>query len=285
MITTVHTANAWFNKKSVINLKKLHLAIDTILSSLIVKFIILPKFGAINVLYSPIKDYILNETNYDKKIFTLPFNFFDETKKIVKIKKEKIQFVIPGQIEEHRRDYITIIDAFEQILNDFNDEIDLYLLGYPVGNYGKNILKRCNLLKEKGYNIFTFDKFVPEEKYNEIILNSDFIISPIKIKTGSWGLLEEIYGVTKASATVFEAIQYSKPLVVPYDFKIVDELESSTIKYMNSQDLIQKIIEFINDRKKLNQINQLALNNSKKFSLEILQRYFTNEILNKIDNL
>ena len=35
---------------------------------------------------------------------------------------------------------------------------------------------------------------------------------------------------------------------------------------------------------KLNKINQLALKNSKNFSLDVLQGYFVNEILNKLDN-
>ncbi|UCH71567.1 MAG: glycosyltransferase [Thermoplasmatales archaeon] len=285
MIMTVHTANAWLKQKPVFNLRKLDRTIDTNLSSLIASKIILPRFDAINVIYPPIKDYILEETNYNKKIFTLPFNFFNETKKTDKKENKKIQFVIPGQIEEHRREYRVLIDAFEKLYNNYNEKFNLYLLGYPVGNYGKQILKRCKRMKKKGYNVFTFDTFVPEEEYDEIISNSDFIISPIRVKTRGMGEIQEIYGVTKGSATVYEAIQYAKPLIVPEEFNMVNELKSSTIKYSDSEDLAKTLMEFIDDRKKILDFKQAALKNSKSFSLEILQEYFIREILNKLDRL
>jgi hypothetical protein len=278
-IITVHTANAWLNQKPVINLKKPILTLDTNVSSFIVRRFILPKYDAINVLYSPIKDYILKETDYSKKIFTLPFNFFNGKVKADKKKDNKIKFVIPGQIEKHRRDYDIVIDAFENLFNNFKEEISLYLLGYPVGDYGKLILKRCKLIKEKGYNIINFDEFVPEEEYNQIISDCDFIISPIKIETGSWGLLEEKYGVTKASAIIFEAIQYAKPLVIPVDFNIIKELDSSTLKYSDSKDLENILTKVISNKQKIDNLTQKAYANSQIFSLKVLQNYFENNIL------
>lgn len=284
-IMTVHTVNAWLKPKPVFNIKKLDRTIDTNLSSLIAKKNILPKFDAINVIYPPLKDYILKETNYKKKIFTLPFNFFEDTKKINKKENKKIQIVIPGQIEEHRREYKTVLDAFDKIFKNFKEEFDLHLLGYPVGSYGKQILKRCSQMKKKGYNIFTFNKFVPEEKYNEIMTNSDLIISPIRILTRGMGEIQEIYGKTKASAVVFEGIQYAKPLVVPSDFNVVDELKSSTLKYTDSKDLEKILTKLIQNRKKLQDLEKLATENSKNYSLDVLQDYFVKEILNNLDKI
>ena len=284
IIMTVHIANAWFKQKLVFNLKKPIISLDTNVSSFIVKFLILPKFDAINVIYPPIKDYIQRETKYKKKIFTLPFNFYENIIKSNK-KNKRIKFVVPGQIEEHRREYKFVLDAFDQLFYDFNEEIDLYLLGYPVGNYGKSILKRCEDMKKKGYNIFTFNSFIPEEKYNEIISNSDFIISPIKIKSRGWGEIQEIYGLTKASAVVFESIQYAKPLVVPNEFKIIKELKNSTIKYIDSKDLENKLKNYIINRNKIQGLKEAAFKSSKYYSLPILQDYFKNEILSKLDSL
>ena len=65
----------------------------------------------------------------------------------------------------------------------------------------------------------------------------DIIILPIKIKSGSFGVIPEFYGTTKGSAAVFEGIQYGKPLVVPKKFNMIEELESSTLKYHYSKDL------------------------------------------------
>jgi len=284
-IMTVHTANAWLKPKPTFNIRKIVGTIDTNLSSFIASKFILPKFDAINVIYSPIKDYILEGTSYNKKIFTLPFNFFDEDNKVKEEENKKIQFVIPGQIEEHRRDYDALLNAFENLFKKYNENIDLYMLGYPVGIYGNRILKRCKKLKDMGYNIRYFDSFVPEKTYDEIMKKVDFIIVPIRIKSRGMGIIPEVYGITKGSSVVFEGIQYGKPLVVPEKFNMIKELKSSTLKYTGSKNLEKILAEYIENGKKLKELKQEAYKNSKYFSLAVLQEYFINEILNKLDNL
>jgi hypothetical protein len=158
-------------------------------------------------------------------------------------------------------------------------------LGYPVGIYGNRILKRCNKLKDLGYDIKFFDSFVPEKTYNEIMKDVDFIILPIRIESRGTGVITEYYGKTKGSAAVFEAIQYAKPLVVPGEFNILNELKSSTLKYNNSKNLEKILIEFLDDRNKLINIKKVALINSKRFSLDNLQGYFVKEILDKVEKL
>lgn len=285
MIMTVHTANAWLKPKPVFNIKKLVKSLDTNLSSFIASKFILPRFEAITVIYPPIREYILKETTYEKKIFTLPFYLFDKENINNETENKRVQIVIPGQIEEHRRDYDVVLDAFEKIFEKYNELVDLYLLGYPVGMYGNRILKRCKKLKDKGYNIIYFDSFVPENIYDEIMKKVDIIILPIKIKTRGMGLIQEFYGITKGSATVFEGIQYGKPLVVPEGFNMVEELKGSTLKYATSNDLKKTLIEYIEDMNKLKMLKKNAKSDAKHFSLDILQKYFVNEILNNLDDL
>jgi len=286
MILTIHTANAWFYKKPAFDFKRIFRTVDTNLSTIIGRFFILPKFNAINVVYYPIKDFILKNTDYKKSVFTLPFYFFDDNIQISDNEKNsKVLFVIPGQIEEHRRDYDLVLNSFKNIFEKFDKEIVLYLLGYPVGMYGKNIMKKCRKLENKGYNIKYFDSYVPEKLYDEIMKSVDFIILPIRIKSGSFGVIPEFYGTTKGSAPVFEGIQYGKPMVVPEDFNMYKELKSSTFHYTDSKDLEKIIVEIIQDKNKLEKIKNDAYKNSKQFSISVLQEYFINEILNKFDRL
>ena len=99
------------------------------------------------------------------------------------------------------------------------------------------------------------------------------------------GIIPEVYGITKGSSVVFEGIQYGKPLVVPEKFNMIKELKSSTLKYTGSKDLEKMLIEYIESREKLEELKREAYKNSKYFSLNVLQEYFINEILNKLDNL
>jgi len=286
MVLTIHTANAWFSTKPALDIKQIFRTVDTNLSSIIAKMFILPKFHAINVIYAPIKQFILEKGNYKKNVFTLPFGFFEgNIDPKPREKDDKILFVIPGQIEEHRREYDIVLDAFEKLYKKFNGKIVLYLLGYPVGSYGKRILKRCKKLEKNGYNLKYFDSYVPEKLYDETMKSIDIIILPIKIKSGSFGVIPEFYGTTKGSAAVFEGIQYGKPLVVPKKFNMMEELESSTLKYNDSKDLENVLTELIENRERLEKLKKEAYKNSKYFSLDPLQKYFTDEILNNIDNL
>ena len=63
MVLTVHHVNAWFKPELRFNLKHPVRTIDNNLSSVLIKFI-LPKFDAVNVIYPPLKEYILKNTNY-----------------------------------------------------------------------------------------------------------------------------------------------------------------------------------------------------------------------------
>jgi len=281
MILTVHTTNHWLKAKFTFNSKNLFRTVDTNLSLIFIRKIILPKFDAINVIYPPIKNYILKNTDYKKEIFTIPFNFFDKSKKISNISNDnKIRFVIPGIIEDHRRDYKASLDVFEKLFKKFSKKISLYIVGRPIGAYGEEIIERCEKLKKKGYEVVCSKKFVSEKKYNENLTKCDIIFSPITVrKKGSTGI-EEIYGTTEGSALPFEAIQYAKPLIAPKEFNIINELKSSSISYDNLDELEQLLTSIITDKKKLVELRKNALENSKKFSLSTLQKYFENNVLN-----
>jgi hypothetical protein len=285
-VFTIHVVNAWLKPKPVFDFKQILKSIDTNLSSFIGPKLLLPRYSAANVVYPTLKDYISKETDYKKPVFTIPFGCFDhETFEDDNTKEGKIKFVITGQIEEHRRDYDMILDAFENIFPKYNNQIELILLGYPVGPYGANIIKRCKNLKDKNYNITYFDSFVPEKEYNELMKKVDFIILPIKIKSKSFGIIPEYYGITKGNAGIFEGIQYAKPMIIPADFNMVDELKSSTFFFKDSKNLEETIEKLIENKEKIKELKQTAYNNSKHFSVNILQSYFEKEILNKLDEL
>lgn len=283
MILTVHMANHWLKAKFAFNIRSIFRSLDVAFSIFLIRFILLRKYDAINVIYPPIKDFVKNETNYKKEVFTLPFNFYDKGKKTAVSKKDgKIKFVIPGLIETYRRNYDLAVDVFEKLFKKYNKKIAFSIVGKPVGPGGKRIVERCEKLKEKGYNISVSKGFVPEEEYNKTSTESDIIFSPLNVKTKRDTGVIEIYGETEGSALPFEAIQYCKPLIVPKEFNVMNEMKSSTIQYESAKDLENKIEELIENKNKLLELKKEAVKNSEKFSLEILQKYFTEELLRKI---
>jgi hypothetical protein len=74
-------------------------------------------------------------------------------------------------------------------------------------------------------------------------------------------------------------------MIVPDNFNMIQNFETSTLKYKNAEDMEKTISEIIEDKPRINEIKKSACENSNYFSLESLQKYFTEEILNKVDEI
>ncbi len=283
-ILIIHHVNAWLKPKLVFNIKHPVRTIDTNLSSALICKLIFPKFDGINVIYHTLKDYIQANTDYKKEIFTLPTSIFENVKKTEGQKDDgKLKIAIPGLIQKHRKDYSNVFPAFENIFENHKEKIKLYLPGLPVGRFGKQVHDKFKSMKQKGYDVAIFDNFVPDDTFNKILTQIDIILAPIRIKTRADGDIEEVYGKTVGSGVIFNAIQYAKPIVVPAEFNMLPELESSTLRYSNSIELKNTIIELMSNPKKLRDLKREALVNSQKFSLKNLQDYFEKNVLTWLD--
>jgi glycosyltransferase involved in cell wall biosynthesis len=280
MILTVHHVNSWLKPRLVFNIKHIIRTINTNFSSILISKFIFPKFDAINVIYHPLKDYIQTNTDFEKEVFTIPTSIFENH--VIKGRpreNEKLVIVIPGLIQEHRKDYTAIFPAFKKLFEQYNEKIRLYILGFPVERFGRQVYRKFKDMKQKQYDVVIFDKFIPDDIFYSILKQSDIILAPIRIKSRADGEIEEIYGKTVGSGVVYNSILYAKPIIVPAEFNMLPELKTSTLNYTNSMNLEKIIKELISKPKKLQQLKKEAFTNSQKFSLKNLQDYFEREIL------
>ncbi len=285
-IVTVHMVNHWFKARFGFNIKNIFRSLDATISIYLIRYKILPSMNGINVIYPPMKNFILKNTKFKKPIFTLPFNFYDKkTTFNIKRTDEKFRIVIPGLIEEYRRDYNLAISIVEKLYDKYKNKIIIDFLGKPVGQPGKNIIEKCKKLKNKGYNIIFSEEFISEEEYNERMIKSDIIFSPLRVVTKRDTGITETYGITEGSALPFEAIQYKKPLIIPKDFTVIDELKTSTLTYKTQKDLEGIFLELITNKGLLDNLKKHAEDNSNYFKLDVLKDYLEKEILNKLDKI
>jgi len=279
-ILLIHHVNAWLKPRLIFVIKHPIRTVDTNLASMLIRRFILNKFDAINVIYHPLKEYIRANTNYEKKIFTLPTSVFENDKTMKKRENvKKLKIVIPGLIQEHRKDYDTVFPAFKTLFEHHKEKIKLCIPGLPVGRFGRQIYDKFKEMEKKGYDVEIFDHFVPDDTFDDILTRSDIILAPIRIKTRADGEIEEIYGKTVGSGVVFNAIQYAKPIIVPAEFNMLPELESSTLRYSDSVELENIMEKLMSNPEKLQELKREALTNSQKFSLKNLQDYFEKNIL------
>jgi len=202
-ILTLHNINSVLKSPIIyLDIKRPISSLDTILTYLAMKFVVLPKFDAIIVLGQPLKDYIIKNNLYDKPIFVIPFKYHEKM-----YTDTSAGFVIPGQIEEHRRDYI-------KLLENINIKHQWVLLGKPVGKYGKRIIEKVKKLVD-GYNykITYFTERVPDNIYSDYLQRAEAIVNPTVKESHGYGTTEEIYGQTKTIGAYFDAIKYGKKYI------------------------------------------------------------------------
>jgi len=237
----------------------------------IVRKKILPKYDAVVVHTETLKDYAL-ANRYMKDIFVLPFTIYDGSTSLKRIEK-KLKFVVAGSIEKHRRDYDGLLKAFEEIWNHGHKDVCLTILGRPIGEYGERIINRCRLIKERGFDIQFYNEYIPEEIFNREITSSDLIVNPIKLQNYRYGCF---------TAGLVEAIMHAKPGIYPAGYIVPKELLSSSLFY-DRIDKLDYLIEqkFLNNRGILEKLSIKAKENSEKFSLKNIAKYFRENILEK----
>ena len=187
---------------------------------------------------------------------------------------ELITFVVPGSVQNSRRDYDTTLDVFEELFDEFPDKLQLSLLGKGKEN---EIIERCKSLEKEGYNInyYGADTWIPAEEFGDQMKNGDVVLLPQRYNKPQ-KLFNEIYGRSGGTGGVFEAIRHSKPIILPEHFPELDWISSSTMWYDDADSLFGIVRSIIEEPVKLNRLKREARINSKEFSIKKQREKFTN---------
>ncbi|MCL1891096.1 MAG: hypothetical protein FWG00_03640 [Coriobacteriia bacterium] len=200
----------------------------------------------------------------DKKVHEFPIVFHEAKEKPKPKNKDMFTFVIPGVVQETRRNYGMVLEAFSNLSKHY-DKLNLVLLG-PTEPYGKDIAEKCKTLKENGFAVQFYESFVPAEIYREIMQDADYILGPMNVHYQS-ATMDETYGVTKATGITTNMVEYTKPGIVPDDLQMPERLASSTLYYQSSKQLEELVVSLL-DRKVADDLAAKALENSRKYSLD-----------------
>jgi hypothetical protein len=86
--------------------------------------------------------------------------------------------------------------------------------------------------------------------------------------------IPEVYGESKGSGNVYDAIRHAKPLVVPLKVTVPKGIESSCIKYESKDNLVQQLLKILTGNAILSEYRQKAERNSQNFSKERIKSMF-----------
>lgn len=214
-----------------------------------------------NKTYGKAKNHLVldQELSSDKLKF-LPLFY---TKSFGKIKNEILTIVIPGGVSQKRRNYQRVFETIQNFKNKEN--ISFVFLGKAKGKELKELENLSKVIPEN-INVTYFSERVSSEIFDEWMKKADVLWCPIQ-EEAEFFSNKEIYGKTKMTGNLGDAIKYGKFAVFPkkysskLEFIIPEEenvikqfqkLKNSTFDFQKdfSREKIQKDVEVV--------INQLV---------------------------
>lgn len=268
----IHSSSAYL--KNIMNLRNIIYPslIYNALTGVLVRKLILTNLDAVLVEYPPFVDFTRKDCMFDKPVYFLP-NRSSTEETSHNYNNQIVNFVIPGQIHDIRRDYDFAINAIQQIPEHLYDKFSLTLLGNPKGKYGKRILGKCDKLAAQGVNIEYTPEFVSTRIFNKKMAQSDIVIVPLK-EHFNYGAFTERFTYTKGTGSFSDAIRFSKPSLVPDFYNLTNDLQKCFIKYKSPDDLCHIMIKYISDKTALQELKSHTETCMKSYSLSICQHRF-----------
>jgi len=244
----VHNANTWIIPSYTLNLKN---NIYLFIANNIIK-----RNNKIIVVGSNIKRYI-EYINSNISVSVIPFNLNDTTLKQIKLKTDKIIISIPGNIT-FKRDYLPLLESFDK--NGLFEIVNLQLLGSPVGEYGRKVIKYCSELAAKGANIKYYNSFVDNVTFENDIIKSDLLCAYFDVNFKTFRGQHEVYGKSKETGISFLSWRYGIPALLPINYNPIDEIKDQVIHYSNLDNL-SIIIKSLTEYNKIEDLKCKSRNN------------------------
>ena len=229
MIMTIHNANKWLNPSFTVNPRKI--------IKIILRILFLKKISAIIVLNPIIKKYIIDNKFTEKKIFFMPFSLPLQYLKHNRKSSETVTITIPGMIDSSRRDYSTILNAYELFLKHSEKKnIKIVLLGRILNNTEKKIIDRIDHINTIGGNIQYWNKYIEEEEFGLYLSSTNYILSNLNtFYRGKESF--EIYGITKETGIFYSTVEYGKPIILSQESVLPSIYNKFSIRYHDEKSL------------------------------------------------
>lgn len=142
--------------------------------------------------------------------------------------------VIPGLVSQDRRDYAMIINDLSTL--HVKQNLEIVFLGKVQGKELEHVMDLEKKI-QSNIKIKYFTEKIPQHIYDKWIIDANVLWCPIQYKTEFFSV-EEIYGKTKMSGNIGDAIRYAKNAIFPKhydsDYFFVDN------QSQNMMDILKK---------------------------------------------
>jgi glycosyltransferase involved in cell wall biosynthesis len=241
---------------------------------------LLKKIDYFSFLDDSIKKFVLAEKLFpaNRIAITIPAEPYLKIPAEKQETKNFMRFTVPGIVDARRKNYWEVVEALQLAAPELKQKLTLTILGNSNGKYGEKIVNALKKLENEYLQIEYFMKKVPQQDYDNIMLNSDVVISPVNI-ISALQIYGEIYGKTKMSGSMTDIIRFPKAFIIPERFYLENGFENFALRYKNSEELKDKIIYYLQNpeaakNKETEFENFLRTNYDKEAIYKNLREYF-----------
>ena len=129
-----------------------------------------------------------------------------------KSENETYTIVIPGAVSQKRRDYERVLKS----IKNFRFPFEIIFLGKASGKE-LEMLQDFEQSKPENISIKYFKEKVPQDVFDDYMQKADVLWCPIQQETEFFSQ-KEIYGFTKMSGNIGDAIKYGKSAIFPENY-------------------------------------------------------------------
>lgn len=186
--------------------------------------------------------------------------------------RDKIHLVVPGTIDQKRRDYNAVFELLS-LAEQKAIPLHITLLGGALDDYGRSVLKKVRDFRGQATGISCYDfQLVDQDEFDLQLDAAHFIFVPSVVNTFICGKIPETYGLTKSSGNIFDIIKHAKPFIAPKGLLVSPELEDSWFAYGKVDEIIPFLQSMLNTAGLYEQWSENAIRNSEKFTIDKVRK-------------
>jgi hypothetical protein len=179
-----------------------------------------------------------NKLGAGKQVHCIPGGLYESPSTLPLTLHRPVNLVIPGSIDEKRRNYDQVLDLLELAQRE-SLSIHITFLGSFAGYYGEKIAARSREWNTLHNNLRLFESgAIEQEEFDKILASADFVFTPSVIDTMIQDDVPEKYGESMSTGSLFDAIRHARPLIIPKALKVDAAIEISCTRYEKLKDLI-----------------------------------------------
>jgi hypothetical protein len=205
-----------------------------------------------------------------RKVYCIPGGIFEEDKmrQLQPPIHDKIKIVIPGSVDGRRRNYEQALELIIG-LEEAKLVCTMIFLGPLYGAYGGEILNKSRQLELNYATLKYFgSETIPQPEFDRHMSEATFVYIPSALTPTIEDGVMERYGETMSSGSLFDAVKYAKPCLIPKALPVDPPMEDSCFRYDKVEDIIAFLLALRAGPKHYDALLQKALTASREYTIQ-----------------